>query len=295
MSVDIFGRPSGGNGSRGPSGPPGPQGPKGDPGKGGFEQICKWLPDVVLQGFRENQEACCFLLTNPEKDVKRNGKEVKEWISRSSKKNNAIAIEPSKEINYYPDIKRYALEFDHTLYEVDDITISSDKNRSYTCLCVTFRISGGDEEQFIVSNYDDDNPDVNIRGISVTSTEIRIWGAKNGELSYIPIQHIPREWTTVYVEWSNFDNNQGTYIINNTESVLFTCNDLICEEDLLIFGGLLKRGGHRHYLTGEISALEIYTVEQNSDENGLPLSLIKLIIKNQLIKNDSSYKRKREE
>ena len=57
----------------------------------------------------------------------------------------------------------------------------------------------------------------------------------------------------------------------------------------------MKRGGPRHYLTGEISALEIYTVEQNSDENGLPLSLIKLIIKNQLIKNGSSYKRKREE
>ena len=42
-------------------------------------------------------------------------------------------------------------------------------------------------------------------------------------------------------------------------------------------------------------ALEIYTVKKNADENGLPLSLIQLIIKNQLIKNDSSYKRKREE
>lgn len=30
MSVDIFGRPSGGNSSRGPPGPPGPQGPKGE-------------------------------------------------------------------------------------------------------------------------------------------------------------------------------------------------------------------------------------------------------------------------
>ena len=35
----------------------------------------------------------------------------------------------------------------------------------------------------------------------------------------------------------------------------------------------MKRGGHRHYLTGEISALEIYTVKKNADENGLPLSL----------------------
>lgn len=57
----------------------------------------------------------------------------------------------------------------------------------------------------------------------------------------------------------------------------------------------MKRGGHRHYLTGEISALEIYTVRKNADENCLPLSLIQLIIKNQLKKYDSSYKRKREE
>ena len=99
MPVDKFGRPSGGNGSRGPPGPPGPQGPKGDPGKGGnMDEMC-----------REEEEQCCLLL-NPEKDVKRNGKEVKECISRSSKKNNAIAIGSSKEINYYPDIKRYVLE-----------------------------------------------------------------------------------------------------------------------------------------------------------------------------------------
>ena len=109
-----------------------------DPGKGGFEQICKWLSDVVLQGFRENQETCCFLLTNLKKDVKRNGKEVSEWISRSSKKNNAIAVEPSKEINYYPDIKRYALVFDHTIYRVNDLVLSSAHERSYTCLCRCF-------------------------------------------------------------------------------------------------------------------------------------------------------------
>ena len=46
----------------------------------------------------------------------------------------------------------------------------------------------------------------------------------------------------------------------------------------------MKKGGPRHYLTGEISALEIYTVIKNADENGLPLSLAQLIIKNQLIK-----------
>ena len=67
----------------------------------------------------------------------------------------------AKKTNYYPDIKRYALEFDHALHSVSDITITTDLHRSYTCLCVTFRISGGDEEQFIVSDfadYDDEQP-----------------------------------------------------------------------------------------------------------------------------------------
>ena len=68
MSVDIFGRPSGENGSRGPPGPPGTRGSKGE-GKGGFEQICKWLPDVALQGFKETQEACCFLLKKIQKKM----------------------------------------------------------------------------------------------------------------------------------------------------------------------------------------------------------------------------------
>ena len=145
MFVDIFGRSSCGRSSS--RRPWGPRGSKGYPGIGEFEPICKWLPDV-LQGFKENQEAFSFLLTNTEKVIKQNGKEVSEWISRSSKKNNAIVVEPSKEINYYPDIQRYALVFDHSLYRVNTLVYE----RSYTCLCVTFRISGGDEEQFIVTN-----------------------------------------------------------------------------------------------------------------------------------------------
>ena len=180
---------------------------------------------------------------------------------------------------------RYALEFDHTLYRVNDIVLSGANDRSYTCLCVTFRISGGDEEQFIVNNYENENEWLPFRGISATSTEIRIWGAKNGQLSYIPIQHITREWTTVYVEWSNFNNNRGTYIIDNTESVLFTCNDMVIEETVICIGGKWKEGGNRDYLTGEISALELYLVDGKAEENGLPLPLIQLIIKNQLMKN----------
>ena len=70
MPVDYFGRPHGNE--------MGPPGPKGDHGKGGMEQICQWIPDVVLHGFRENREACCLLLTDPKKDVKRSDSYITE-------------------------------------------------------------------------------------------------------------------------------------------------------------------------------------------------------------------------
>ena len=58
IPVDIFGRRSGAISIRGPPGPQGPRGAKGNPGKGGMEQICKWLPDVV---FKEKPGSMLFL------------------------------------------------------------------------------------------------------------------------------------------------------------------------------------------------------------------------------------------
>ena len=80
--VNVFGeREVGSIGAQGPpghTGPPGspgaqgPKGGKGDPGKSGFDAFCKWVPNLALDGFRK-EEVGCFLLTDLNTDVKRDG------------------------------------------------------------------------------------------------------------------------------------------------------------------------------------------------------------------------------
>ena len=81
-------------GHTGPPGSPGAQCPKGgkvDPDKSGFDAFCKWVPNLTLDGFRI-EEVGCFLLTEPNTDVKRDGKKgIPECYSRSpTKMNDAI-------------------------------------------------------------------------------------------------------------------------------------------------------------------------------------------------------------
>ena len=94
MSVDIFGRPSGGNGTMGPLGL---RGSKGDPGKGGMEQMCMWMPNTILNKLQEEEEQCCLIIEDPSKDIKRDGSNVTKWVSRTEKC-NAKAEKPMKNL-----------------------------------------------------------------------------------------------------------------------------------------------------------------------------------------------------
>ena len=295
MSVDIFGRPSGGNSSRGPSGPPGPQGPKGDPGKeGNMDQMCMWMPKTILNKFREEEEQCCFLLTNREKDVKRTGSDIVEWISRCKNKRNIKSIKnlTSKDIIQITD-ERYALDFHNTLYFNQSIWFMQEDG-GYNCVCVTFRVEG-ETVQTIVTNYNPSKLPILHHEIAATHNEIRIYGVINEELSYIPIPWLTKEWTTLFVEWNTSPSGkkQGRYIINdNEETGVFTCKQSTdINENGITIGGRCDKS---RLLTGAICALEIYTAE-NAKANSFPDSLAQLIIKNQLIKNKNTCKRKREE
>ena len=66
--VNVFGDrgASSANGQQGPRGPRGPKGPKGDSGgggDGGVDDMCRWIPDLVLDQFQEH-ETCCFKITD---------------------------------------------------------------------------------------------------------------------------------------------------------------------------------------------------------------------------------------
>ena len=99
--VNVFGdRGVGAIGAQGPpgyTGPPGspgaqgPKGGKGDPDKSGFDAFCKWVPNLALDGFRKAVGGC-FLLPDPNTDVKREGKKgITEWYSRSPTQMNTVA------------------------------------------------------------------------------------------------------------------------------------------------------------------------------------------------------------
>ena len=163
-------------------GPRGPRGAKGNPRKSGIDDICRWIPDLTLEQFQKN-ETCCFQLTYPAKDLTKSaGGAYVSWISRSGSKMNAIQ-NPSKKVLHISKTHN-ALVFIKSLHEVKDVVLSPVK--SYVSLCVKYLILG-DEDQTIVTNYDEDNPNLPFREISASNKEIWIWGAKN-KSSYVPIE-----------------------------------------------------------------------------------------------------------
>ena len=95
IMVNVFG--DRGASSDNKPGPRGPRGVKGDHRKSGIDDMCRWIPDLTLEQFQRN-ETCCFLLTNPAKDlIKTAGGAYVTWISRSGSKTNAI-LNPSKKV-----------------------------------------------------------------------------------------------------------------------------------------------------------------------------------------------------
>ena len=285
--------PPGSKGPRGEIGPAGPQGPagppgsrgtkgqKGDPGKSGhvgIDDMCRWMPDLVVEQFEKN-ETCCFKITDPSKDlhVDKGGAYI-VWISRSELKKNAVAVHPSKRVLHITE-KNNALVFDKSLYRVDDISLGP-LAPSYVYVCVTFQVDG-ENDQTIVTNYDSNNPDLPIREISASNREIRIWGAKT-KTSYVSIEHKTKknEWTTLFVQWTK---HEGSFHVNGKEIVgAFTCKKLesYLEIDSISIGG---RNDGSHSFKGAISALEIYVADKT--RGSIPDTLKTLIISRQLINN----------
>ena len=139
----------------------------------------------------------------------------------------------------------------------------------------------GENDQFLFADWQDWS--TTFRGVSASSKEVRIWGVKNKKLPYLSIPHETKrsEWTTLLVEWSNINNNQGAYILNNKkESGNFTCQDVaFMVSATLSIGGKIDE---TYLLKGAISALEIY-VGDKTPEDCVPDKLKNIIVSSQLI------------
>ena len=115
---------------------------------------------------------------------------------RSARKKNAVAVLlPSKNVLHISE-KHYALVFIKPLYELEVVVLSSAESyiyiswtlhlhqlnptftsaETYIYICITCLVLG-EQEQKIISNYDEHNPNLPFLEISASNKEIRIWWA----------------------------------------------------------------------------------------------------------------------
>ena len=168
-------------GSKGDRGSPGP---KGSPGT--LTDLCTWMPHTVLKNLQENEEDGCFFIADLSKGIKREreGSDIKQWKSRSQKHLNLEAERASKSLTDLA-IGHRALVFKNSRHINEDILLLTNQSGSHGFICVTFYISGGHEEQIILSNFQKSSG--NWHEISATNTEINVWVKENGKTKRVTI------------------------------------------------------------------------------------------------------------
>ena len=272
--------------ARGPRGLRGEKGEKGEKGEDGIKAIVRWFPDMALSEFRKS-EKCCLLITDPSLDLVlgKGGKYI-AWCSRATTtKHDAEAIRPSGKIVNIKNGK-HALVFDNNSYIVHRVILSPARPNTFAAIWTTFQVDGM-EDQFIVSNATKDGS--SFRGISASNKEIRIWGAVNNELSYIPIEYTSKkdDWITVYASWSTMDGNRGEFVINDNEiNGRFKCeNPSIPPKEFICIGARLvdHRMEYTNPLKGAIASIEVYN-KLDASEAYIPAELHTLITRAQLLK-----------
>ena len=286
--VNVFGeeafrRP---RGPPGIDGLPGPQGSKGNPGENGIDLMSVWMSNTLLKSLRENDENGCFFIRNL-KDIERDGKKIKRWITKSSNGKNLNAVRPSESLVKLPDDQGYAIEFTNSLYVVD-IPLYMGFMSGYGFFCVTFKTQEV-KEQTLFSNHDIDNPDFPDNELLVSKSKISICGVKDEKSAIFSFDHDCREWTTLFVEWNtNKERNETTfhYVINNdkkTGSFSFNTSDMMTS--FIAIGdrddGLL----HKPF-NGQVRAIEFYFSTDILDGKCLPMSLRNKIIESQCVRSD---------
>ena len=155
---------------------------------------------------------------------------------------------------------------------------------SHACVhvCITFCVHA-EEEQVLITNHTDDNdPFFELHEITVTSSEITVWGYRSKKLTREIIQHDNRKWTTLFLDYTVSDTDyEFTYMLDNDHKLQGNFafeNGGVFEEGFQVGG----RSDGTHFLTGAIHALELYYTPVNKP---IPQSLKQLLIKGQLVQN----------
>ena len=252
-----------------------------------LDNLCSWLPNMMLENLRQKEEAGCFLIRDIQKDIKRGkDKQIVEWVSRADKKCNLKGKVPSRELIELPFQRGYALDFNKTYYTLDTGLFMSSY---YGFVCITFRTQH-EEEQILLTNYDEDESEVFVSDISVTRTRISILGSISTlNKQEVIIQHDCSRWTTLFIEW--FFSTEGTvsgrYMINDDKEMIgtfrFSSGESVLEAGFSIGG---RGSGISHPFIGGISAIEIHTSDYTQD---MARSIKELVIKDQMLNSHGEY------
>ena len=273
--MDVFGAGRGKN--------RGPRGYRGFPGKeGSIDDLCRWLPNTVLNQLQTHDEACYILDGNtPEKDIKREHGNIIEWKSRNPNKGNFIGLNPASSL-VQPNPHHYAIDFHENLYfNVDWMIV--DLLEGYGYCCVTFK-TDSDKEQVLITNYEKEiDPLHELHEISVTNDTINVYGYFNGKLTAHPIQHNCRDWTTFFIDYTNHGDDlptEYTYVINNDARMQgsFSFQRPIIAKSGGYIGG--RKDGTKSF-SGPIAGIETYSTKTPKP---IPMSLKQLIIDSQMMK-----------
>ena len=273
------------DGARGPSGSVGPPGPKGDIGrpgpKGSIKDLCTWMSNTTLKIFQQNDEVGCFFIENLSKDIKREGADIKSWVSRSNKNFNLTADHPATSVVNLPN-ERYAIVFKNSRYVNEDMSLISNHRGCYGFICITFRTSS-DTPQTLLSNYE--RPGQGFREISISDGGIDITGAVHGgKTETVRIKHGCRDWTTLFIEYVGFKHqpSQLTYTVNGNQSGDFAFDYVDAWQTGFSLG---SRYDDSRYFQGQVSSLEIYHMEDMHGQK-LPQCLKDLVMNQQNLEDE---------
>ena len=277
------------DGEQGLPGQPGKKGEQGEAGASGITDLFNWLPYTLLTNFQTDSEEGCFHITKGNKDLELDDGKVTKWFSRSlastlssrkrTKKCAVISGEPCKKIEYFSDGRGF-LGLKKSIFKVHNVSLTD----TYSCICITFKISGDVPDQYIVSNWETHAQGRVFRGVSASKNEIHIHGCVNGDKDYVTIKHNTEIWTTLFVEWTEVDGNRGTFDINNGEQKgSFTSKpSTVVLPPCVYIGG---RSDNTHYFDGYISAVEWCSFVESKDVP-FPDAMKNLIIENQYIDDE---------
>ena len=283
----------------------GKRGPAGEPGPSGIHDLCKWLPDFILQEFRKT-ESCSYHFPVDGSGFKREKGKIVKLISHSTNPRylkhsvDATSIEPCLNTSTLPggNKQRLAIKFEMGMaYKADGTKLACSDSTRWISLCLTFRVKEAVADEWIVSSPQPDE-DKQFRAVSATKSRIRVWGREsddNQDLPFLQIKYPQGSWVTILIQWSNVGKRIGCVDVNSTASpVHFICEKLDDPKRVsndMVIGGRLFYKKFEMGMKGELVALDMYA---GDGDEMLPDYLKELIINNQKVRTTLTRRKRKQ-